>query len=71
MDLDAQLISLLSLYFTKRKLVLNPLSANLRNWSITLKQFFGNLTTNGLSVFDHFVGLTLEGLIKHIKYILN
>ena len=28
----------------------------------TLKQFVGNLLTNCLSVFDHFVGLALKGL---------
>ena len=34
---------------------INPLSANPTKWSNTLKQFVGNLTTNCLSVFDHFV----------------
>ena len=42
---------------------LNPLSANPTKWSNTLKQFVGNLPTNCLSVFDHFVGLALKGLI--------
>ena len=42
---------------------LNPLSANLTKWSNTLKQFVGKLPTNCLSVFDHFVGLALKGLI--------
>ena len=32
----------------------NPLSANFTKWSNTLKQFVGNLSTNCLSVFDHF-----------------
>ena len=41
---------------------LNPLSANPRKWSNTLKQFVGNLPTNCLSVFDHFVILVLKGL---------
>ena len=41
---------------------LNPLSANLTKWSNTLKQFIGNLATNCLSVFDHFVKLALKGL---------
>ena len=41
---------------------LNPLSANFTKWSNTLKQFVGNLPTNCLSVFDHFVGLALKGL---------
>ena len=42
---------------------LNPLSANPTKWSNTLKQFVGNLPTNCLSVFDHFLGLALKGLI--------
>ena len=41
---------------------LKPLSPNPTKWSNTLKQFVGNLTTNCLSVFDHFVGLVLKGL---------
>ena len=41
---------------------LNPSSANLTKWLNTLKQFAGNLTTNCLSVFEHFVKLTLKGL---------
>ena len=39
-----------------------PLSANPSKWSNTLKQFVGNLPTNCLSVFDHFVGLVLKAL---------
>ena len=42
--------------------LLNPLSANPTKWSNTLKQFIGKLPTNCLSVFDHFLGLALEGL---------
>ena len=41
---------------------LNPLSGNPTKWSNTLKQFVGNLLTNFLSVFDHFVRLALKGL---------
>ena len=41
---------------------LNPLSANPIKWPNTLKQFVGNLLTNCLSVFGHFVGLALKGL---------
>ena len=41
---------------------LNPLSTNPKKWSNTLKQFDGNLPTNCLSVFDHFVKLALKGL---------
>ena len=42
--------------------LLNPLSANPTKWSNTLKQFVGNLPTNCLSAFDHFVKLALKGL---------
>ena len=41
---------------------LNPLSAKLTKWLNTLKQFVGNLPTNCLSVFGHFVGLAIKGL---------
>ena len=41
---------------------INPLSANPTKWSNTLKQFDGKLPMNCLSVFDHFVGLELNGL---------
>ena len=40
----------------------NSLSANFTKWSNTLKQFVGNLPTNYLSAFGHFVGLALKGL---------
>ena len=43
--------------------VINPLSANPTKWSNTLRQFVGRLLTNCFSVFDHFVGLALNGLI--------
>ena len=46
---------------------LNPLCANLTKGSNTLKQFVGNLATNCLSKFDHFVKLALERL----KQIVN
>ena len=39
-----------------------PLSASPRKWPNTLKQFFGKLPTNCLSVFGHFVNLLLKGL---------
>ena len=45
----------------------NPFSANFTKWSNTLKQFVGNLPTNCLSVFDHFIGLALKGLINFVK----
>ena len=41
---------------------INPSSANTTKLSNTLKQFVGNLPTNCLSVFDHFVGLMLKAL---------
>ena len=41
---------------------INPLIANITKWSNTLKQFVCTLTTNCLSVFDHFVGFVLKGL---------
>ena len=44
----------------------NPLRANPTKWSNTLKQFVGILPTNCLSVFDHFVGLALKGLIMYL-----
>ena len=40
------------------------MNANPTKWSNTLKQFVGNLPTNCLSVFDHFMGLALKGLKK-------
>ena len=40
----------------------NTLSANPTKWSNTVKQFLGNLPTNCLSVFDHFMNLALKGL---------
>ena len=46
------------------KPAINPLSANFAKWSNTLKQFVGNLPTNCLRVFGHFVGLTLKELTK-------
>ena len=40
----------------------NPLRANPTKLPNTLKQFVGNLPTNCLSVFGHFVKLALKGL---------
>ena len=42
---------------------INSLSVKITKWSNTLKQFVGNLPTNCLSMFDHFVGLALKGLM--------
>ena len=41
------------------------LSANPTKWLNTFKQLVGNLPTNCLIVFDHFVGLTLKVLNVH------
>ena len=54
---------------------INRLSAKITKCSNTLKQFVGNLPTNCLSVFDHFVGLALKGLnflsiIQFLKILL-
>ena len=49
----------------------NLLTANPAKWSNTLKQFFGNLSTNRLSMFDHFVKLALKGLRNYtIKFFI-
>ena len=50
---------------------LNPLSVNPTKWSDTLKQFVGNLRTNCLSVFDHFVGLALKRLKTSLEFRIN
>ena len=47
--------------------LLNSLSANIKKWSNTLKQFVGNLRANCLSVLDHFMGLTLKKLKSNQK----
>ena len=52
------------------KSVVNPFNANFTKWSNTLKQFVGNLTTNCLSVFEHFAGLALKGLTTKIICLL-
>ena len=41
----------------------------LTKWSNTLKQFVGNLPTNRLSVFDHFLILAFKGLTPVILFI--
>ena len=51
------------LFFTNTKILpINSLCTNPTKWSSTFKQFVGNLPTNCLSVFDHFVKLALKGL---------
>ena len=47
---------------------LNPLNANPKKWSNTLKQIVGNLPTICLSVFDHFMNLALKGLKELRNY---
>ena len=54
--------SLQVLFIHLQDLRLNPLSANPTKWSNTVKQFVGNLPTNCLNVFDHFMKLALKGL---------
>ena len=58
--------------YTKRKwtwngLKLNPLSVNPTKWPYILKQSRWLLSTNCLSVFDHFAGLALNGLKRWQK----
>ena len=53
----------LSISFFITSVKVNHLSANPTKWSNTLKQFVGKFPTNFLSVFDHFVGLALIGLM--------
>ena len=58
--------NLLKIYFYFTHIYINyanPLIANPTKWSNILKQFVGNLPTNCLSVFDHFMNLALKGLI--------
>ena len=45
--------------------MINTLNAKFTKWTNTLKQFVGKLSTNCLSVFDHFVKLALKGLINY------
>ena len=51
-----------ALLLKKSNCDLNPLNAKFTKWSNTLKQSVGNLPTNCLNVFDHFVGLAFKGL---------
>ena len=56
-------ITNIELYTRLGMSLFNTSSANPTKWSNTVKQFVGKLVTNCLSVFDHFVGLALKGLI--------
>ena len=49
--------------------LVDPLIANPTKWSNILKQFVGNLPTNCLSAFDHFVILALKGIEPFTFYI--
>ena len=64
---NPKLVILIKDFIVQNPLILfiddNPLSANFTKWSNPLKQFAGNLPTNCLSVFDHFMGLALKGII--------
>ena len=48
--------------------IINTLSVNPTKWSNTLEEFVGKLPTNCLSVFDHFVGLALKGIIGKLDF---
>ena len=54
-----------------QRFILNSLSGNLTKWSNTLKQFVGNLLTNCLSVFDHFVDLVLKRLSHENHFVVS
>ena len=57
-DIGLVLFNTINYYLNKVivKTLIKRLSANFTKWSNTLKQFVGNLPTNFLSVFGHFVG---------------
>ena len=60
-------------YFSKVSIEIsfNPLNANPRKWSNTLKLIVSNLVTNCWSVFDHFVGLALKVLKSILSMVIN
>ena len=51
--------------------LVNPLSANQTKWSTILKQFVGNMSTNCLIMFDHFVGLAPKGLMAKSRSLFS
>ena len=57
------LILLLLLLLLLLLYLIIPLSTKLTKWPNTLRQFVSNLSTKCLSVFGHFVGLALKGLL--------
>ena len=60
-----------TVFHRRNKDQVNPFSTNFTKWSNTLKQFVGNLPTNCLRLFYHFVWLVLKGLINLIKRSCN
>ena len=52
---------------SRKGLAVNPFSANITKWSNTFKQIVRKLTTNCLSVFNHFVILALKGLAIYTR----
>ena len=51
-------------FFEEMNAAINSVNANCTKWSKTLKQVRKQYPMNCLSVFDHFVGLALKGLVK-------
>ena len=72
-DIGLVLFNTINYYLNKVivKTLIKPLSANFTKWSNTLKQFVGNLPTNFLSVFGHFVGQALKVKHRHEKKLVN
>ena len=62
----AQFIFIQDCIFMLGMLTVNPLRASFTKWSNRVKQIVSKLPTNCLSVFDHFVGLALKGLILRL-----
>ena len=58
------LAKLVKFYAQVHCISFNPLSAKFIKWSNPLKQIVGKLPTICLSVFEHFSGLALKGLIS-------
>ena len=52
-------VKIFLMFFSK---LFNPLSANPTKWLNTFNQFVGNMPTNCVNVFHHFVILSLKGL---------
>ena len=73
-EIKQELLNMTSIFLKRIKIKvqmtkyteLNLLGANPTKWSNTLKQFIGKFLKNCLSVFDHFVRLTLKSLSKNL-----